>query len=154
DLGCADRGDAAGQGPRGPVLGHQLHLQPRLSLALHSTVSLCSWPPTRHRPDPETGRCRVWLPGSSPGRHTPTTTPPGTRKESSVELILCAIIGAAIIVKAAGGAAVDWAATKTGNTPPSQDRWDKRQARRAARGEARENNPGYFRRRLRMAGEA
>jgi hypothetical protein len=68
--------------------------------------------------------------------------------------ILIAIIGAVVLTKSAGGAAADWAATKTGNTPPSHKRWEARQARREARGEKRENISSNFLRRLRMHGEA
>ncbi|MET9260374.1 hypothetical protein [Amycolatopsis sp. NPDC004079] len=71
-----------------------------------------------------------------------------------MEVLLIAILGAILLVKAAGGAAVDYAAAKTGHTPPSHERWQAHQRNRASRGEEPDDTNGYFRRRLRMYGAA
>lgn len=67
-------------------------------------------------------------------------------------MILCGIV-ASLVVKTAGAAVTDVVATARGKTPPSQTRWEARQAVRAARGERPEKDPGMFGRWWRNAAE-
>ncbi|WP_112232761.1 hypothetical protein [Lentzea atacamensis] len=51
---------------------------------------------------------------------------------------------ASLLVRTAGNAVTDGFAAAKGKTPPSQKRWEAREAERRARGEKPKEDPGYF----------
>jgi hypothetical protein len=62
-------------------------------------------------------------------------------------------IAAALVTKTAAAGVTDTVASVKGKTPPSLEKWRKRQAARSQRGEAVESDPGPWRRRWRNAVE-